>query len=150
MDRGIESYTKKFRSSFKTLHKEVFPETYFNRDMILNRLNESNNLLLAKKNDNEIKGYVYVESNSKHHESNIEYIAVAKEYRKEGVGKSLLIGAINNIFSHPEIEDITICVSGENDAAINLYKSVGLSVKYILNSYDITVDKSYNTRFVCD
>ncbi|MFB4261229.1 GNAT family N-acetyltransferase, partial [Shouchella clausii] len=83
------------------------------------------------------KGYVYIEANPKHMEANIEYIAVSTKLRKQGIGKTLIIGAVNQLFSYCEIKEITICVGGDNLAAVNLYKSVGFLEKYKLISYDI-------------
>lgn len=70
-------------------------------------------------------------------EANIEYIAVSTKLRKQGIGKTLIRVAIDHLFSSSEIKEITICVGGDNLAAIHLYKSVGFLEKYKLISYDI-------------
>ncbi|UTR16313.1 GNAT family N-acetyltransferase [Salipaludibacillus sp. LMS25] len=123
MPSNVEIYSDPYRESFINLHNEVFPKTYFDANSILSRLNDLNNLFLVTANDSDIKGYVYIEANPKHLEANIEYVAVSKKIRKEGVGKTLIIGAINKLFSYPEVEEITICVGGDNIAAINLSHS---------------------------
>lgn len=129
---------KEYYGSFVNLHDEIFPKTYFNSDSILNRLNSNNNLLVIKGNESDIKGYVYIEATPEHKEGNIEYIAVSPEFRGQGVGKTLIIDALNKLFSYPSIDEITICVSCKNTAAISLYKSVGFQEKYVLDSYDIS------------
>ncbi|TFD99438.1 GNAT family N-acetyltransferase [Jeotgalibacillus salarius] len=129
-----------FYDSFAALHNEVFPKTYYNADSILNRLNRNHHLMVIKGNESEIKGYVYIEANPEHKEGNIEYIAVSTEFRGQGVGKVLLTDALKKLFSYPSIDEITICVSGENTAAVNLYKSVGFKEKYVLDGYDLVVN----------
>ncbi|MEO4052953.1 N-acetyltransferase [Solibacillus sp. CAU 1738] len=133
---------KEYYDSFISLHDEVFPKTYFNSHSILKRLNSSNDLLIIKGNESKIKGYVYIEANPEHKEGNIEYIAVSTEFRGQGVGKMLIIDALKKLFSYPSIDEVTICVSCENEAAINLYKSVGFKEKYFLDSYDLSVNNN--------
>ncbi|MFB1082519.1 GNAT family N-acetyltransferase [Jeotgalibacillus sp. JSM ZJ347] len=134
------SIDKVFYDSFAGLHNEVFPKTYYNADSILNRLNHNHHLLVISENESKIKGYVYIEANPEHGEGNIEYVAVSPEFRGQGIGKELIIAALEKLFSYPGIDEITICVSAENTAAINLYKSVGFTVKYVLDSYDLSVN----------
>ncbi|MCT6926135.1 N-acetyltransferase [Metasolibacillus sp.] len=135
-----EKIDKEHYDSFISLHDEVFPQTYFNSHSILKRLNGRNNLLIIKGNESKIKGYVYIEAKPEHKEGNIEYIAVSVEYRGQGVGKMLIIDALKKLFSYSSIDEITICVSCENEAAINLYKSVGFKEKYVLDSYDLAIN----------
>ena len=131
---------KEYYDSFASLHDEVFPKTYFNSKTILNRLNSNNNLLISKENESKIKGYVYIEAKPEHNEGDIEYVAVSEEFKGQGIGKILIIDALKKLFSYPSINEITICVSCENEVAINLYKSVGFKEKYALESYDLSVN----------
>ncbi|MFD1032519.1 GNAT family N-acetyltransferase [Metaplanococcus flavidus] len=132
--------SEEYRASFSNLHNETFPKTYFNSITILNRVNERNELLVLEEDETQIKGYVYIEANPEHGEGNIEYIAVSEGLRGQGVGKALLKDALMKLFSYPGIDEVTICVSCENTAAINLYKSVGFKEKYVLDSYDLPVN----------
>lgn len=133
----VETYSDAYRQSFINLHNEVFPQTYFDANTIISRLNDFNHLFFVTENEHDIQGYVYIEANPKHMEANIEYIAVSTKLRKQGIGKTLIMGAINQLFSYSEIKEITICVGEDNIAAINLYKSVGFLEKYKLISYNI-------------
>ncbi len=135
----IDAYNENYEDSFKQLHDQVFPSTYYSGATILQRLNDANHLFIAAKNDHDIKGYVYVEANPDHGEASIEYIAVADEHRKEGMGKSLLISAVKTLFSYPQINQLTLSVSKENTAAIRLYVATGFKVKYNLISYDVVL-----------
>ncbi|WP_440895592.1 GNAT family N-acetyltransferase [Amphibacillus sp. Q70] len=135
---GYETFTAAYRDSFIKLHNQVFPKTYFNANTILSRLNDNHHLFLVKENGTELKGYVYIEASPKHKEGNIEYVAVSDKYRGAGVGKTLITAALNQLFSYQSIEEITICVSGDNVAARQLYQSVGFEEKYHLISYEIS------------
>lgn len=132
-------YNENYEHSFKRLHNQAFPSTYFDGDTIVKRLSETNQLFLATKNEQDITGYVYIEANPEHQEAAIEYIAVADERRKEGIGKSLLTAAVDHIFLYPQINQVTLSVSRENAAAIHLYLSVGFKGKYNLIGYDLVL-----------
>ncbi|WP_235318419.1 GNAT family N-acetyltransferase [Planococcus sp. CAU13] len=134
-----EKIGEEYHDSFARLHDEAFPKTYFNSGTILNRVSNHNNLLVIKEGKSKIKGYVYIEANPDHDEGNIEYIAVSEEFRGQGIGKRLLTDALKKFFSYPSIDEVTICVSCENAAAINLYKAAGFKEKYVLDSYDLTM-----------
>lgn len=127
--------------SFASLHDKAFPKTYFSSHAILNRIDKHNTLFVLEADESKIKGYVYIEANPEHNEGNVEYIAVSEEYRGQGIGKTLLKDALKELFLYPSIEEVTICVSCENAAAINLYKSVGFKEKYTLDSYDVTLTR---------
>ncbi|KMK76248.1 GNAT family N-acetyltransferase [Alkalihalobacillus pseudalcaliphilus] len=131
-----EVYAEDYQNSFSQLHNEAFPKTYYDAKTILSRLHENHHLYVVKENEKEIKGYVYIEANPKHQEANIEYVAVNSKYRRQGVGRILIAAALKQIFSYASIEEITICVSSDNTAAINLYRSLGFRVKYELVSYE--------------
>lgn len=135
----IESieFEKAYQKSFEELHNIAFPDTYFNSNEIINRINEDNTLLLIENDDTNLKGYVYIETKPEHKEANIEYVSVYPDLRGKGVGKKLIDDALNQIFSYPTIEEVDICVSSNNEGAINLYKSAGFKDKYILESYEI-------------
>lgn len=130
---------EKYYNSFARLHGEAFPKTYFNSSTILKRINNHNILSVIEEDESNIKGYVYIEANPEYNEGNVEYIAVSGEARGQGIGKTLLKDALKKLFSYPSIYEVTICVSCENAAAINLYKSVGFKEKYVLDSYDLTI-----------
>ncbi|MBM7601532.1 ribosomal protein S18 acetylase RimI-like enzyme [Virgibacillus halotolerans] len=139
---NLDHFNDKYHKSFSKLHNEIFPNTYFDANTILSRLNDNNQLILAKENDFNIKGYVYIEANPKHMEGNIEYVGVSKDFRRQGIGKTLITCALNQLFSYQRIEEITICVGEDNISAVELYRSVGFEAKYNLISYDVALSTS--------
>lgn len=133
----VEPYRNPYCDSFSNLHNQLFPNTYFDAQTIHNRLNDDNQLIIVTENESTIQGYVYFEANPKHSEGTIEYVGVAEAFRKQGVGKRLIRCALNELFSYESINEITICVEADHQAAIALYQSVGFEVKYQLQSYNV-------------
>ncbi|QSS98791.1 GNAT family N-acetyltransferase [Pontibacillus sp. ALD_SL1] len=118
-------YTSADLEAFKALHNSTFPKTYYNAEAIIGRLNKDRTLLFAKDSAGSIQGYVYIEASPNHGEASIEYVGVARESRRKGIGKMLIYAALDHIFSYEEIQEVSICVAKRNEAAIALYKGVG-------------------------
>ncbi|KGP91987.1 hypothetical protein N780_15545 [Pontibacillus chungwhensis BH030062] len=133
----IFPYTASDFKAFNALHNALFPDTYFSAHTIINRLNQDRELLFAKDTSGEMKGYVYIEANPAHGEGSIEYIGVATQHRRKGLGKQLLTAALHHLFSYKSIQDISICVAKKNEAAISLYKRVGFKAISELEHYEI-------------
>ncbi|GKV55827.1 N-acetyltransferase [Sporosarcina sp. NCCP-2222] len=125
----IVSYEASCWEAFKTLHKEAFPKTYYDAETICSQLNEQNQLLVLKADDQQIKGYVYIEADPAHGEGSIEYIAVSNAFRKQGIGTRLLQEALLRLFAFKGIDEIRLCVNASNTVAIGLYKAAGFDVK---------------------
>lgn len=121
----IKSYALCCKDSFTSLHETAFPNTYFNAQEILNRLNDQNQLLVMMDTNRTIKGYVYMEASPEHQEGKIEYIAVSDDYRKQGIGTQLLRAALTYLFAFNEIAEISLSVAKDNDRAVQLYKAAG-------------------------
>ncbi|GAK09804.1 acetyltransferase, GNAT family [Geomicrobium sp. JCM 19038] len=136
----VEPYMNPYCDSFSDLHNQLFPNTYYDGQTIHNRLNDDNQLIVVTENESTIQGYVYFEASPKHSEGTIEYVGVAEAFRKQGVAKRLIRCALNELFSYESINEITICVEADHQAAIALYQSVGFEVKYQLLSYQVDLD----------
>lgn len=118
------------------LHELAFPNTYYNSNQILSRISEDNQLFIIQDN-NDVKGYVYVEAVPLHGEGVIEYIAVSPEYRGQGIATKLMKAALHHLFSYEEIEEITLSVGANNKTAIALYKVSGFQIKHAMIAYKI-------------
>ncbi|QKS69903.1 GNAT family N-acetyltransferase [Paenalkalicoccus suaedae] len=134
----VAAFNTAFAEDFTSVHTDAFPDTYYNAETILSRLNETNQLHMLVRDD-ALAGYVYAEANPEHGEGTIEYIAVSPDSRKQGIGKQLLAKGCQALFSHEGVSETSICVGTDNKAAISLYQAVGFKVKYKLKSYLVTV-----------
>ncbi len=136
VDEGIVEYISSYEHDFKTLHGQEFPSTYYSAQTIFERVSELNKLFISTSGE-EMTGYVYIEAEPKHGEGSVEYIAVSKRFRKQGIGKKLLTFAINELFAYEEIEEITLSVNTKDESAIKLYQAVGFKVKHELIHFEI-------------
>ena len=59
------------------------------------------------------------------HKGNIWGMYVQPEYRRRGVGKAMLAGALKRIGRLPDLRQVNICVAASNDAAVRLFEQAG-------------------------
>lgn len=133
---NVEEALPQVFEPFIALHNNVFPNTYYDGNEIIERLSDTNKLFVSMKND-KLEGYVYVEVNPEFQEANIEFIATAENSRRKGVGECLLQAAIHYIFSFQGMREIELCLNTNNDRAMKLYKKVGFEEKACLQHYII-------------
>lgn len=128
-------FNNHYFEAFAELHHKAFPNTYYNADAIVNRLNAENELIVLANDDYKIKGYVYIEVDDEHREASIEYMAIAPQFQGKGLGTELLKITMNRIFNEHQIDEVRLCVDSDNSQAINLYIAAGFEVKHMLSSF---------------
>lgn len=133
---NVEEALPQVFEQFISLHNNVFPNTYYEGNEIIERLSDTNKLFVSVENDR-LEGYIYVEVNPEFQEANIEFIATAEESRGKGIGECLLRAAIQHIFSFQGMRGIELCLNTNNEGAMKLYKKVGFEEKACLQHYII-------------
>ncbi|MFJ8530329.1 GNAT family N-acetyltransferase [Bacillus sp. NPDC094106] len=135
---SIKSITPGLYKEFITLHDEEFPDTYYNGETIIGRINECNKLFVFKEEEC-LLGYIYIEGSPEFKEGNIEYIAVKPSIRNKGIGLKLLNYGLYELFNYMKIEEISICVGEENERAIRLYTKAGFSIADKMEFYSVNI-----------
>jgi ribosomal protein S18 acetylase RimI-like enzyme len=121
---------------FEKIHSAAFPNTYYNAQTIVRRLQHTNaNFLKILKQGEIVQGYAYFELDLEVNEAHIEYIAIAPAYQGKGFGSTLLKEVLMEIFRFEKIPKITLCVDNENEVANALYFKAGFVKKDILGSF---------------
>jgi len=120
--------------SFKLIYDKNFPGTYYSGQHILDRLDEDNRVFVVLENDN-LAGYIYVESEKEFNEGTIHFIAVKNSERGKGFGKLLLQNGVKYLFDADEINSLELCVNAENTGAIKLYESAGFKTRHKMYAY---------------
>ena len=126
--------TPELHEQFIALHEASFPNTYYSGAEIISRINDHQQVFVVTAGDT-LLGYTYVEAKPEFGEGHIEFIAVSESARGRGVGQQLLTGLLHWLFSFPEINTIELVVSGENPAALSLYRRVGFQELYHMVSF---------------
>ncbi|WP_107841493.1 GNAT family N-acetyltransferase [Metasolibacillus meyeri] len=130
-------YEPKFYESFAVLHNEAFPNTYYDAKTIVQRLNDTHELLLLINEEEQLQGYAYIEVDALHQWAVIEYIAIAPAFRRQGLGTKLLAMALTRISATHQIQEVQLTVSTANEGALHLYRAAGFIIKHELVSYQL-------------
>lgn len=118
----------------RELHDKTFPNTYYDGEEIISRLNNHRKVFVCKE-AKELTGYIYVEAEPEFDEGSIEFFAVNESQRGKGIGCYLLTMALRWLFSFNSIDSVSLCVNSKNEKAINLYKMAGFKEKHQLSYF---------------
>ncbi|MGH2756078.1 MAG: GNAT family N-acetyltransferase [Actinomycetota bacterium] len=110
--------------AFERLHDEMFPATFWAGPDVVGRLNDERRVLVAKRSGAVI-GYVYSEVDPSIGQGGIEFLAVAPDLRRRGVGNALVESSLRWIFSVPEVDEVFVIVDDENPAGERLFGGFG-------------------------
>lgn len=141
----IQEITSEYYSAMKELHDQTFPGSYYNGSQMIERMNDSNKVLITSK-DGLLTGYIYAEAEPEFGEASIEFFAVNESARGKGIGARLVSQALNWLFSFNSIHSVTLCVDSTNEKAVRLYTKVGFKKDYEL--VYLTKKLKYKTRDV--
>lgn len=109
--------------AFRQLHDSIFPETYYSGNEIVEML-DPNQAVFVVQRGTELAGYIFVQCNPEYGEGSIEFLGVAPAHRGRGYGHDLLLQGLRYIQEHG-VDEVTLCVNADNQAAIRVYKGVG-------------------------
>lgn len=129
------AFTQSDLQAFEKLHNDTFPNTYYDAKTITERLSDEKMLKVLKTESNELQGYAYFEVDTEMAEASLEYIAISKKAQNQGLGTILLKEVLTEMFSHPQINEIKLCVDNSNSQANHVYIKAGFKPKDVLISY---------------
>jgi len=129
-------FTSNDFQEFEKLHDTIFPNTYYNAEIIRERLNEEGNVLKLLKNvSTEIQGYAYYEVDLEMKEASLEYIGIPNTFQNKGFGTMLLKEVLTEMFSYSQINEIALNVDNTNKQANHVYLKAGFKPTDVLISY---------------
>jgi ribosomal-protein-alanine N-acetyltransferase len=131
----IEMYADISESMLTSL-KRIEKKSFSKGDSMINSLQieikKTGSLLFTYKENDLIVGFLIISRFKS--VARINKIAVDPNYRRKGIGRTLLLSSIKYMQDRGA-DEIELHVSVKNDVAFNLYKSVGFEVKSTVPSY---------------
>ncbi|MFL0252401.1 GNAT family N-acetyltransferase [Clostridium neuense] len=125
----------KFYEDFINLHESTFKDSYYSGKQIIEKISDNNKVFIIEE-DNDLKGYIYVEANAEFNEGNINFLGVKDSERNKGFGKKLLVCGINFLTCRHNIDKMELTIRKGNTPAMNLYKAAGFVIKKELKAYE--------------
>lgn len=114
-------YDSQYFEVLNTLHNKAFPDTYYTTEEMVNL--DDNFRIWVHLDGANLAGYILANT-TPNGEGYVHFLAVDEAYRKQGIGRSLLIKAVNYLFVNKQLPKISLTVTATNHAR-NLYESVG-------------------------
>jgi ribosomal protein S18 acetylase RimI-like enzyme len=128
-DELLPEVTADQAASFAQLHDITFPNTFYSSQDILGMLNETNKVFVWAKDD-EALGYLYAKVDESTGEGYVEFVGVAEQAQRQGIGRKLLATAVYWLFHDQQVPQIALNVNDDNNNARNLYESTGFHLEY--------------------
>ncbi|MFD1018269.1 GNAT family N-acetyltransferase [Thalassobacillus hwangdonensis] len=140
-ETGIREVQSGQQQEFNKLHYQSFPDAYYSAEEILSRLDSQRKLFIST-DGNLLTGYIYVEVEPAFNEASIEFVSVNRKDRGKGIGRKLIVNALQWMFTHDEIDSVTLCVNATNEKALKLYKKAGFKQVHELCFFKKSLVKS--------
>jgi len=128
-DRRCRLIGKPHEASFKRLYEALFPNAYYSGERVLHMIGQSHQVLIIAQGD-EVLGFVVVSVDEGLSMGEIQFLGVREEHRRQGVGRRLLLAAIDWLLDHAGVSWICLNVGEELVHARSLYESVGFRLRF--------------------
>jgi ribosomal protein S18 acetylase RimI-like enzyme len=119
---------------FADLHDAIFPNTYYTGRQIIDQLDGEHRVFVCVSGDvsapgDEVWGYIYAIIDESA-EGYVEYLGVRSDRRGQGLGKCLLLTALDWLFRVKNVSEVGLTVSDDQANARSLYEQVGFRIRY--------------------
>jgi ribosomal protein S18 acetylase RimI-like enzyme len=113
--------------AFRTLHDNIFPKTYYTGQDILDQLDDDHQVFLCGTGE-DLVGYIYAIVDESG-EGYIDFVGVRTDGRGKGLGRRLLLTALDWLFAVKQVAQVGLTVSDDQVNARSLYEKVGFRMK---------------------
>ena len=118
-------------------YNDYIDDNFVVKDYFKNVIKDEKNILLCYKEDEIIKGYIYLKNINEGNKNGylIDGLYVLEEYRNNGIAKELINSSLS-ILKSKNINFIDVNTMYKNKEANNLYKSLGFTefkISYRMN-----------------
>jgi ribosomal protein S18 acetylase RimI-like enzyme len=134
----VSEYQAPFFDQLEQLHTGLFPNTYFTTRQIVERQDENRKLFIVAEGD-VLQGYIFCKREPETGEGYLDFIGVAEPFQGRGLGRQLVAGGLEWIFSLAGIEKIAETVRASNQTALALYGRFGFVTKRMMQGYRLKV-----------
>lgn len=121
---GIRPFALSDADRICELHAAAFPQTWISGPEMISKIDATHPLLIASANG-EAAGYLRLSRHASLPEASVDFVAVAESQRGKGLGRQLLLAALDWIFREQGLSTAFLNVSDDNVNAKQLYESAG-------------------------
>jgi ribosomal protein S18 acetylase RimI-like enzyme len=130
----IIAYKERFFNQLEKLHKSLFPNAYFSTRQMVEKINETHQLLLAVE-EGQLLGYDFCKIEPESESGYIDFIGSDPSVRGRGIGGDLLASGIDWMLAASTTKKISLTVNADNVAARTLYEKFGFVTDRVMRGY---------------
>jgi ribosomal protein S18 acetylase RimI-like enzyme len=131
---GIRALDPSSHDALRALHPALFPNTYASADELIADQEDGEHILLSEVAEGRLRGYLAAQIDEAG-ELYIDFLGVAPDFRRMGVGRRLITRALGWGFDQPSVPKAHLTVSADNDGAIALYVALGFTHERTMVAY---------------
>ncbi len=121
---AAEPWDAAYADQLAALHDALFPGSNYTLSYMLQELTKDGILLLLT-DQGRPAGYFFGRAEPESGEAYIDLIGVAADYRRQGLGRQLVLAGLSALRPMPGLRQVNLTVAAGNEAAMRLYDSLG-------------------------
>lgn len=120
----VEEWDSRFTDQFVALHDRLFPRSNYTLNYMLEEYRRGALFNVIADGDT-LAGYFFGRAEEASGEAYVDLIGVDEAYRRNGIGRRLLLAGLTRLRGKPGLRQVNLTVDLKNEAAIRLYHSLG-------------------------
>ena len=130
---AMPELTSDLHEAFIQLHNITFPNGHYSGRQVIDLLDDTHRAFVITQ-DGHLLGYIYAYVQTEN-EGYIDFLGVVESARRHGIGKHLIMAAVQWLFSFDAIQAVALTVLDTNLAAIALYQQTGFTHTRTLKAF---------------
>lgn len=128
-DTGCIPLDRPHQASFMSLYAKEFPEAYYSAQRIIDMIGHSHQVMVLAEGE-EVTGFAVVNVEGDRSTGELQFFAVQDHRRGQGLGRRLLLSAIDWLLDEARVGRIILNVGEDLVHARGLYESVGFRLQF--------------------
>lgn len=128
-------FDEEYSPQLAALHADLFPNTYYSAEQLINLSEEDDKYLLIHLIDGKLVGYIFVQARPASRDGYIDFVGVEQSFRRKGIGRGLVAQAVDWAVEKTFVENITLTVNTDNKSAMQMYHSLGFITETVSRAY---------------
>lgn len=134
-EHEISEFETAFTADLGALHDNLFPNTYYSPDQLIKMAEDPDKQLFVHLHNGKLVGYLFIQAREAFQDGYLDFLGVEQGFRRQGIGRSLVAGALNWLQAFPYVSKLTLTIRMDDFAARQLYASLGFQTESVSQSF---------------